>query len=41
MTLAPFQSGFADFKGTGTPQAFAVWGTGLFVGDVSTLAGYR
>jgi hypothetical protein len=40
MTLAPFQSGFADFKHNGSPQAFAVWGTGLFVADVSTLTGY-
>jgi hypothetical protein len=40
-TAAPFQSGFADFKGSGEPQAFAVWGTGLYAGDVSTLAGYR
>ena len=41
MTVAAFQAGFADFKGTGSPQAFAVWGTGLYVGDVDTLAGYR
>ena len=41
MTLPPFQAGFADFKGSGTPQAFAVWGKGLYTGDVSTLAGYR
>jgi hypothetical protein len=41
MTSVPFQSGFADFKGNGAPQAFAVWGTGLYAGDVSTLAGYR
>jgi hypothetical protein len=40
MTAPPFQSGFANFKGSG-PQAFAVWGTGLYAGDVNTLAGYR
>jgi hypothetical protein len=40
MTSAPFQQGFADFAGTGTPQAFAVWGKGLYAGEVSTLAGY-
>jgi len=41
MTAAPFPSGFADFKGNGTPQAFAVWGTALYAGDVTTMAGYR
>jgi hypothetical protein len=41
MTAPPFQTGFADFKGSGTPQAFAVWGKGLYIGDVNTLAGYR
>jgi hypothetical protein len=40
MTTAGFQRGFADFKGTGTPQAFAIWGKGLYAGEVSTLAGY-
>jgi hypothetical protein len=40
MTTAPFQRGFADFKGTGAPQAFAVWGRGLYAGEVTTLAGY-
>ena len=39
-TGVPFQAGFADFKGTGTPQAFAVWGKGLYAGDVTTVAGY-
>jgi hypothetical protein len=41
MTAFPFQSGFADFKGSGTPQAFAVWGKVLYAGDVIALAGYR
>jgi len=41
MSAAPFQAGFADFKGSGTPQAFAVWGKGLYAGEVSTLAGYQ
>jgi hypothetical protein len=41
MNAAAFQSGFADFKGSGTPQAFVVWGPGLFVGVVDTLAGYK
>jgi hypothetical protein len=40
MAGAPFQRGFADFKGTGQPQAFAVWGKGLYAGDVATMAGY-
>jgi hypothetical protein len=41
MAAPPFQGGFADLKCTGAPQAFAVWGKGLFVGEVSTLPGYR
>jgi hypothetical protein len=41
MTAAAFQTGFADLMGTGSPQAFAVWGKGLYAGEVSTLAGYR
>ena len=41
MTAAPFQGGFADFKRTGAPQAFAVWEKGLYASDVATLAGYR
>ena len=41
LTALPFQSGFADFTGSGTPQAFAVWGKGLYVGAMNTLAGYR
>jgi hypothetical protein len=41
MTAAPFQTGFADLKNTGSPQAFAVWGKGLFASDIASLAGYR
>jgi hypothetical protein len=40
MTTVPFQRGFADFNGTGAPQAFAVWGKGLYAGEVTSMAGY-
>ena len=38
---APDGTGFADLKNTGSPQAFAVWGTGLYASDIATWAGYR
>jgi len=40
-TAVPDQAGFADFKTSGTPQAYVVWGKGLYAGDVNLLAGYR
>jgi hypothetical protein len=40
-TAVPAQAGFADFKHTGAPQAYAIWGKALYVADITTLAGYR
>jgi hypothetical protein len=41
MTAVLSQSGFADFKDSGTPQAFGVWRKGLYNGDVNVMAGDR
>jgi len=37
----PGQAGFADFKLSGAPQAYVVWGKGLYSAEIETLAGYR
>ena len=40
LPVSPFPSGFADLKGTGSRQAFAVWGKGVYASDVISLPGY-